>query len=118
MLSQALLLIRHVLVRYIVSYILLVFLPFAHQGQLRPVPQAKPFFPEIIIGFDLFCLTSFVQAESKLTVVASFSMLDDFVQQITNDRVNLTILVGRDLVIINGIDFEGWITRLLKSFSF
>ncbi|PTY38600.1 hypothetical protein BGP77_10460 [Saccharospirillum sp. MSK14-1] len=74
-------------------------------------------------------------AQDKLKVVATFSILGDLVQQIANDKVDLTVLVGpngdthvyeptpsdavaiaqADLVILNGLAFEGWLPRLLES---
>ncbi|MDU0340389.1 metal ABC transporter substrate-binding protein [Bosea rubneri] len=73
--------------------------------------------------------------EGKLAVVASFSILADFVRAVGGERVALTTLVGPDgdahvyspspadakamaaasLVVVNGLKFEGWLTRLLKS---
>ncbi len=74
-------------------------------------------------------------AQDKLAVVASFSILADFVREIGGERVALTTLVGPDgdahvysptpadakamaaarLVIVNGLKFEGWLTRLVRS---
>ncbi|MGO4403654.1 metal ABC transporter substrate-binding protein [Bosea sp. RAF48] len=74
-------------------------------------------------------------AQEKLPVVASFSVLGDFVRQVGGDRVNVTTLVGPDgdahvysptpadakamsaakLVVVNGLHFEGWLPRLVKS---
>lgn len=74
-------------------------------------------------------------AQDKLVVVASFSILGDFVREIGGERVAVTTLVGPDgdahvysptpadaktmatakLVIVNGLKFEGWLTRLIKS---
>ncbi|CAD5281645.1 Zinc/manganese transport system substrate-binding protein [Bosea sp. 62] len=74
-------------------------------------------------------------AQEKLPVVASFSILGDFVREIGGDRVAVTTLVGPDgdahvysptpadaktvagakLVVVNGLKFEGWLTRLVKS---
>lgn len=74
-------------------------------------------------------------AQEKLPVVASFSILGDFVREIGGDRVAVTLLVGPDgdahvysptpadaktvagakLVVVNGLKFEGWLTRLVKS---
>jgi zinc/manganese transport system substrate-binding protein len=75
------------------------------------------------------------QAEEKLNVVASFSILGDFVKNVGGDRVNVTTLVGPNsdvhvysptpadtkkvadakLVIINGLGLEGWLPRLVQS---
>ena len=74
-------------------------------------------------------------AAQKLPVVASFSILADFVKQIGGDRVAVTPLVGPNgdahvysptpadakamaaakLVVINGLHLEGWLPRLIKS---
>lgn len=74
-------------------------------------------------------------AQEKLPVVASFSILGDFVRQVGGDRVSVTTLVGADgdahvysptpadakamaaakLVLVNGLHFEGWLPRLVKS---
>ncbi|MDO9564269.1 MAG: zinc ABC transporter substrate-binding protein [Bradyrhizobium sp.] len=75
------------------------------------------------------------RAQERLNVVATFSILGDFVQNVGGDRVSVTTLVGPDgdahvytpapadarkvadakLVIVNGLDFEGWLSRLVKS---
>lgn len=74
-------------------------------------------------------------SQEKLPVVASFSVLGDFARQIGGDRVSVTTLVGPDgdahvysptpadakamaaarLVLVNGLHFEGWLPRLVKS---
>lgn len=74
-------------------------------------------------------------AEQKLRVVASFSVLGDLVRNVGGDRIELSTLVGPDgdahvysptpadaktvasanLVIINGLGFEGWLPRLVAS---
>jgi zinc/manganese transport system substrate-binding protein len=76
-----------------------------------------------------------VLAQEKLPVVASFSILGDFVREIGGERVAVALLVGPDgdahvysptpadaktvagakLVVVNGLKFEGWLTRLIKS---
>ncbi len=68
-------------------------------------------------------------------MVASFSILGDFVRNVGGDRVNVTTLVGADsdvhvytpapsdakriadakLVIVNGLGLEGWLPRLVQS---
>jgi zinc/manganese transport system substrate-binding protein len=75
------------------------------------------------------------RAEDRLNVVASFSILGDFVRNVGGDRVNVTTLVGPDgdvhvyaptpadakkiadakLVIVNGLGLEGWLPRLVQS---
>jgi len=74
-------------------------------------------------------------AQEKLPVVASFSILGDFVREVGGERVAVAQLVGPDgdahvysptpadaktvagakLVVVNGLKFEGWLTRLIKS---
>jgi zinc/manganese transport system substrate-binding protein len=76
-----------------------------------------------------------VEAQTKLNVVASFSILGDFVRNVGGDRVNVTTLVGPDgdvhvytpapedakriadakLVVINGFGLEGWMPRLVEA---
>jgi zinc/manganese transport system substrate-binding protein len=74
-------------------------------------------------------------AQDRLNVVASFSILGDFVQNVGGDRVSVTTLVGPDgdvhvytpapadarkvaearLLVINGLGLEGWLPRLVQS---
>jgi zinc/manganese transport system substrate-binding protein len=74
-------------------------------------------------------------AQDRLNVVASFSILGDFVRNVGGDRVSVTTLVGpggdahvytptpadakkiadAKLVIVNGLGFEGWLSRLVQS---
>jgi zinc/manganese transport system substrate-binding protein len=76
-----------------------------------------------------------LHAQSRLNVVASFSILGDFVRNVGGDRVNVTTLVGPDgdvhvytpapqdaekvanakLLIVNGLGLEGWLPRLLQA---
>lgn len=71
----------------------------------------------------------------KMPVVATFSILGDFVKQVGGDRVSVSTLVGPNgdahvfqpapadakkiaaakVVFVNGLGFEGWIDRLVKS---
>ena len=75
------------------------------------------------------------QAQEKLKVVTSFSILADFTRNVGGDRVEVATLVGpggdahvysptpsdarsvtaAKLVIVNGLGFEGWLSRLIKS---
>jgi zinc/manganese transport system substrate-binding protein len=75
------------------------------------------------------------RAQNRISVVASFSILGDFVKNVGGDRVRVTTLVGRDgdahvytpapadaskigeakLLVINGLGLEGWLPRLLQS---
>lgn len=83
----------------------------------------------------LGCLTSVQAAEPAMPVVASFSILGDLVSQVGGDRVKVDVLVGpgadahvfqpkpaqaktvaqAKVVFVNGLGFEGWLPRLLKS---
>jgi zinc/manganese transport system substrate-binding protein len=76
-----------------------------------------------------------VHALERVNVVASFSILGDFVKNIGGDRVDVTTLVGPNgdvhvydpapsdaktiagakLLLINGLGLEGWLPRLLQS---
>ncbi|MEO8411899.1 MAG: metal ABC transporter substrate-binding protein [Propionivibrio sp.] len=82
--------------------------------------------------FGLFALPA---SAAPLDVVASFSILADICEHIGGDRIQVHSLVGRDadahmfaptpadartiagarLVVVNGLGFEGWIDRLVKS---
>ena len=75
------------------------------------------------------------KAQEKFKVVATFSILDDLVKNVGGDRVEATALVGPNsdahvfsptpadaktlaaakLVIVNGLGYEGWMTRLVKA---
>ncbi|WP_234684647.1 metal ABC transporter solute-binding protein, Zn/Mn family [Bradyrhizobium monzae] len=83
----------------------------------------------------LLLIASPLRAAEPLNVVASFSILGDFVRTIGGDRVSVTTLVGPDsdvhvytpapsdakriadakLVIVNGLGLEGWLPRLVQS---
>ncbi len=74
-------------------------------------------------------------AADKLKVVATFTVLGDMVKNVGGEHVALTTLVGpdgdahvyeptpadaralaeADLVLVNGLGFEGWIDRLVKA---
>jgi zinc/manganese transport system substrate-binding protein len=76
-----------------------------------------------------------VAAQERLPVVASFSILGDFVSNVGGDRVSVITLVGPDgdghtfqpspkdaknvaaakVVFVNGLGFEGWMPRLAKA---
>ena len=83
----------------------------------------------------LAAVSATAQAQEKLKVVASFSILADFARNVGGDRVDVAMLVGpggdahvysptpadarnvaaAKLVIVNGLGFEGWLSRLIKS---
>ncbi len=82
-------------------------------------------------------VTAPLQAHIKkpLKVLASFSILGDMVKSIGKEQVDVAVLVGpnsdahtyepapqdakalinADLILINGLGFEGWITRLIEA---
>jgi zinc/manganese transport system substrate-binding protein len=88
-----------------------------------------------LLVFYLAFIVSPLHAKDRLEVVASFSILGDFVKNVGGDRVDVTTLVGPNgdvhvytpapsdakkiadakLVIINGLGLEGWLPRLLQS---
>ena len=88
-----------------------------------------------LIALAMFAVIAPARGQDRLNVVASFSILGDFVRNVGGDRVNVTVLVGPDsdahvyaptpsdakkvadakLVFVNGLGFEGWLSRLVKS---
>jgi zinc/manganese transport system substrate-binding protein len=80
-------------------------------------------------------LPAAAQAPDRLRVVATFSILADLVRQVGGERTQVTALVGPNgdahvysatpadgrrlaeaqVVVANGLRFEGWIDRLIKS---
>ncbi|MGY3389761.1 zinc/manganese transport system substrate-binding protein [Bradyrhizobium sp. USDA 3311] len=83
----------------------------------------------------LLLTASPLHAAERLNVVASFSILGDFVRNVGGDRVSVTTLVGPDsdvhvytpapsdakriadakFVVVNGLGLEGWLPRLVQS---
>ena len=77
-------------------------------------------------------------ADTRLKVVATFSILGDLVAEVGGDKVDLVVLVGPDTdahayqpkpadaralaaakaLVRNGLGFEGWIDRLAETVSF
>ncbi|KAB2848788.1 MAG: metal ABC transporter substrate-binding protein [Hyphomicrobiaceae bacterium] len=86
----------------------------------------------------LSAFTSPAPAQEKVQVVATFSILTDLTQQVGGERVTIKTLVGPEsdahvyqptptdsseiakarLVIANGLKFEGWMEKLVKSSGF
>jgi zinc/manganese transport system substrate-binding protein len=78
------------------------------------------------------------QAQQRLSVVASFSILADMTRQIGGDRITLRAIAGPDqdahgfqpkpsdaaaltnaaVMIRNGLGFEGWLDRMIRSSGF
>ncbi|MFT7110057.1 MAG: zinc/manganese transport system substrate-binding protein [Glaciecola sp.] len=88
------------------------------------------------VFLSLVCLMNTASAsESSIRVVTSFSILEDLVNTLGGEHVVVANLVNRnqdahtyqpkpsdavaiakaDLVVFNGLAFEGWITRLIKN---
>jgi zinc/manganese transport system substrate-binding protein len=90
-----------------------------------------------VVGLVALALmgTKPLYAQEKVDVVASFSILGDIVKNVGGDRVSVTTLIGPNgdahvftpspldakkiadarLVVVNGLGFEGWLPRLVKS---
>ncbi|HAS52190.1 MAG TPA: metal ABC transporter substrate-binding protein, partial [Gammaproteobacteria bacterium] len=93
------------------------------------------FFKYLMLSLVLVMPTAWAE---PLRVVASFSVLADMVKNVGGEDIAVTTLVGADgdahvyeptpadakavgnaqLVIVNGLAFEGWIERLLKSSAY
>ncbi len=89
----------------------------------------------LLIAFALMLGASPLRADERLNVVASFSILADFVRNVGGDKVSVTSLVGPNgdihvyapapsdaktvgdvkLLVINGLGLEGWLPRLVQS---
>ena len=89
-----------------------------------------------LIATVMLALTA--SATDRIPVVASFSILGDLVSVVGGDRVEVHTLVGPDqdahvfeprpadiqtvahaqLVVLNGLGFEGWISRLTQTASY
>jgi zinc/manganese transport system substrate-binding protein len=93
-------------------------------------------------GLSVFLVLSWsgtsARAADKIKAVASFSILGDMLRQVGGDRVEVVTLVGPNgdahvyaptptdakhlskakLLVINGLGFEGWISRLEQSSGF
>ncbi|QDW36530.1 metal ABC transporter substrate-binding protein [Bradyrhizobium sp. KBS0727] len=87
------------------------------------------------VALALVAVTAPAHAADRLNVVASFSILGDFVRNVGGERVSVTTLVGPDgdahvyvptpadakriadarLVFVNGLGLEGWLPRLVQS---
>jgi zinc/manganese transport system substrate-binding protein len=88
-----------------------------------------------LVGLALMVTAFPARAGGRVEVVASFSILGDFVKNVGGDRVEVTTLVGPNgdvhvytptpadakkiadakLVIINGLGLEGWLPRLIQA---
>jgi zinc/manganese transport system substrate-binding protein len=92
-----------------------------------------------LLGTAAFCLAApRAVAAEPIPVVASFSILADFVREVGGERVRIDTLIGPDqdahgfqpapgdarriaaarVVVLNGLGFEGWMTRLIRAANF
>jgi zinc/manganese transport system substrate-binding protein len=89
----------------------------------------------IAAAFLLLSAAAPAFAQERLRVLATFSILADFVRNVGGDRVEVSTLVGANsdahvyspapadakkvaaakVVIVNGLGFEGWMARLVKA---
>lgn len=89
----------------------------------------------ILFAAAVIALASSAHAQEKLPVVATFSILGDIVGNVGGDRVAVKTLVGPNgdahvyspspadaktladarVIVTNGLGFEGWLARLIKS---
>jgi len=89
----------------------------------------------VLTALGALLLAAPAHAQERLPVVASFSILGDFVKNVGGDRVAVESLVGPNgnahvyapspndakkaadakLVFVNGLGFEGWLERLVKA---
>jgi zinc/manganese transport system substrate-binding protein len=88
-----------------------------------------------LIGLMLVAVAIPVAHAQPLNVVASFSIIGDFVRNVGGDRISVTTLVGPNgdvhvytpapadakkiadakLLVVNGLGLEGWLPRLVQS---
>ena len=88
-----------------------------------------------LAGFAAMLAGSPALAQSKISVVATFSIMADLVGNVGGDRVEVTALVGPNsdshvfsptpadakklaaakVVFVNGLGLEGWMTRLVSA---
>lgn len=102
------------------------------------MPNRRNILPGLFAGLAaglILATAPLAHAQEKLPVVASFSILGDFVREVGAERVAVTTLVGPNgdahvyspsptdaksvasakLIVVNGLKFEGWLPRLIKS---
>lgn len=88
-----------------------------------------------VLCWVLWVLAGAVAANEPVQVVASFSIIGDMVRTVGGEQVSVRVLVGADedahvykpsplevrevqaadLVVLNGLGFEGWLPRLLEA---
>ena len=99
----------------------------------------RSFLTSAIAVFALsLCLPGTARSDTRIPVVATFSVLGDMVNRIGGEHVSVTTLVGPDgdthgyqptpadaqavseakIVVVNGLQFEGWLDRLIEASDF
>lgn len=93
---------------------------------------------KVFICFMALTVYAHAQPDNRPTVVASFSILGDLIAEVGGERIDLQVLVGpdqdahmyqprpadtaqissADLVVVNGLGFEGWVDRLIQASGF
>ncbi|WP_198374990.1 metal ABC transporter solute-binding protein, Zn/Mn family [Roseomonas rubea] len=88
-----------------------------------------------LFALPILALPAVARAQARLPVVASFSILGDMVSKVGGDRIALRVIAGPDadahgfqprpsdaaalrdaaLVVRNGLGFDGWMDRLVRS---
>ncbi len=102
---------------------------------MRTARCLKPWLICLALAISAAPLRAQDRQQHPLKVVASFSILGDFVKNVGGERVDVTTLVGADgdvhvyapapadarkiadakLLVINGLGLEGWLPRLLQA---
>lgn len=92
----------------------------------------------LFLALSLFTLALPASAETRIKAVATFSILSDLIAEVAGNKVTLAVLVGPDIdahayqprpadaraladaqvLVSNGLGFEGWIDRLAKAAPF
>jgi zinc/manganese transport system substrate-binding protein len=107
----------------------------AHREGSNPMPTRRSALAAAVAVLFAPGLAASAEERAPVPVVATFSVLGDFVRNVGGDRIRLTTLVGPDgdghvyaptpadarrlaeakVVIANGLGYEGWIGRLARS---
>ena len=89
----------------------------------------------VVIAAMMSLAAAAAEAQDKLKVVATFSIVGDIVKNVGGDRVDVDMLVGPNgdahvysptpadarkladakLIVVNGLGYEGWLERLVKA---
>lgn len=95
-------------------------------------------FRALILALGLIAVSLPASAETKIKAVATFSILGDLLAEVAGDKAILSVVVGPDIdahayqprptdaraladaqvLVSNGLGFEGWIDRLAKAAPF